>query len=129
MLLCALDLKTMYGYALRVLKMKRRDIICWQQLERGMVPWYTCVNRYSTNATSQHVNSTGSVCHGMCSTVSSFTSSFSQFLCPTIPTGIKLSLKYRRSQRTLGKLPACLRTNLYSFMKVQQSLISFFLVL
>ncbi len=119
MLLCALDLKTMYGYALRVLKMKRRDIICWQQLERGMVPWYTCVNRYST----------GSVCHGMCSTVSSFTSSFSQFLCPTIPTGIKLSLKYRRSQRTLGKLPACLRTNLYSFMKVQQSLISFFLVL
>jgi len=122
MLLCAVDLKTMYGYAWRVLKMKQRDIICRQQLERGMVPRYICVNRYSTNVTSQHVNSTDLICHGMCPNVSS-----SQFLCQTTrPTGIKLSLKHRRSQLTLRKLPNCLRTNLHSFMKVQQSLISFF---
>lgn len=82
----------MYSHALRILKLKWRDINHWQQLVLSMAPWYTSVNRYSS----------GPICHRMCSTISSF----SQLLCPTTPTGIKLRQKHQRNQGTLRKLPA-----------------------
>ncbi|CAF1925467.1 unnamed protein product [Rotaria magnacalcarata] len=67
--------------------MKRSGVICWRKLERGMACWNCYANCYSTNATSQHVNNVGLICHRMCSTISGSTPSFPQLLCSTAPTG------------------------------------------